>query len=311
MINRTPRVLFYHGVDNIVNQEVEASSFAIDIFKKQINYLRKYYEIISLDELYKRCLKKTFTNREIVLTFDDGYANNLYTVVPILKQYDIPFSVFVSTEHIETGEYYPTSIARIIILGSSLKILSVPILKLYDLDISDIKIKREIYIFISKELKSRPLAEVRTIVEQLKNNLEESEYIELQNKYKSDRPMTWDEVIQLANMGVTIGSHCKYHMICHENQALSDMKEQIVDSKKIIEEKIKAECKYFAFPNGDYTLQSISYLYDAGYIWGFSTSKSQAIKNRTQTMVVPRIGVPLNFDTFKIVVNLFPKKNKI
>jgi hypothetical protein len=40
--NRSPRILFWHGVDNITNPIIEAESFEIATFKKQIDYLQKY-----------------------------------------------------------------------------------------------------------------------------------------------------------------------------------------------------------------------------------------------------------------------------
>lgn len=305
-INRTPRVLFYHSVDNIVNQEVEAVAFSIESFEKQVEYLRKHYEIISLDEFYERYNANAFTKREIVLTFDDGYANNLYTVAPILKKYDSPFSVFISTEHIDTGEFYPTSIARIIILGSQLTSISIPFLNLEDEVISDLNRKREVYKIVSKELKNRPLSEVRIIISELKNNISDTEYILLQKKYKSDRPMTWDEVKQLHDMGATIGSHCMYHMICHSNQRKEDIEEQIRGSKDIIETRLGAKCNYFVYPNGDYTNFSNEIVEKAGYKIGFSTDLGSI--NKKNMRALPRIGVPQDYKTFKIYTSFFPKQ---
>lgn len=86
-INRTPRILFWHGVDYITDQKVEAESFDVQSFKKQIEYLNKYYEIISIEEFYYRYKHNKFTNKEIVLTFDDGYLNNLNVVYPILTTF--------------------------------------------------------------------------------------------------------------------------------------------------------------------------------------------------------------------------------
>ncbi|MDD4111282.1 MAG: polysaccharide deacetylase family protein, partial [Clostridia bacterium] len=103
--NRTPRVLFYHGVDNRVNPAVEAEIFDINEFENQIEYLVKHYEIISIEDFEQRFINSSFTNREVVLTFDDGYANNLYIVDPILSKYKLPYTVFISTEHITTGQF--------------------------------------------------------------------------------------------------------------------------------------------------------------------------------------------------------------
>lgn len=307
-LNSTPRILFWHGVDQIVDQNVEAESFDIFTFKRQIAYLNKYYEIISLDEFYNRYQSKKFTNREAVLTFDDGYLNNLNVVYPILNELNLPFTVFVSTEHIETGELFPTSIARLIVYGADLKKINVPFLKIDNEDILDIENRNIIYSKVINALKSKPLEEVRRIVSELKTNLSDQDYITLVEKFKSVKPMNWEEVKKLHSLGVTIGSHCKYHICCHSNQDEQEVKAQIIDSKNIIEQKLQTECKYFAYPNGDYTEVSNDFVKTAGYKMGFSTEKSIKIENAHDTSIIPRIGVPLNLKTFKIFINLYPKK---
>lgn len=306
--NRTPRILFWHGVDNIVNKSIEAETFDTESFKKQITYLNKYYEIISLDEFYKRYQSKKFTNREVVLTFDDGYANNLNVVFPILSNLNLPFTVFVSTEHIETGEIFPTSIARLMLLGAGLKIIDIPFLRMSNTDISVNVARDKVYHIVVEALKTKPLSEVKTIVNELKANITKQEYITLIAKYNSVKPMNWDEVIKLHQLGATIGSHCKYHICCHENQEQQEVKEQIIESKQILEQKLQTECKFFAYPNGNYTPTSNSYVKAAGYTMGFSTDKYKKIEIVNEISIIPRIGVPLNVDTFKIFVNLYPRK---
>ncbi len=306
--NQTPRILFWHGVDQIVDQKVEAESFDVFTFKRQIAYLNKYYEIISLDDFYNRYQNKEFTNREIVLTFDDGYLNNLNVVYPILNELNLPFTVFVSTEHIETGELFPTSIARLIIYGAVLKKINVPYLKIDNEDISDIENRNIIYSKVINTLKTKPLEEVRKIVSELKTNLADQDYITLVEKFKSVKPMNWEEVKKLHSLGVTIGSHCKHHICCHSNQQKKEVKAQIKVSKKIIEQKLQTECKYFAYPNGDYTEASNGFVKTSGYKMGFSTEKNIKIENVHNTSIIPRIGVPLNINTFKIFINLYPKK---
>ena len=37
-LNKTPRVLFWHGVDDIVDQTIEAETFQVETFQKQIKY---------------------------------------------------------------------------------------------------------------------------------------------------------------------------------------------------------------------------------------------------------------------------------
>ena len=95
------KVLLYH---NIVNSEKTLFSNAINqkIFRKQIKYLQKNYNIICLSQKGKWhgiCQNKI----NILITFDDGFINNYEIVLPILLEYGVQASFFVITECLEKG----------------------------------------------------------------------------------------------------------------------------------------------------------------------------------------------------------------
>lgn len=306
LLNKTPRILFWHGVDHRVNKNVEAEIFDIDVFEKQIEYLIRHYEVISIEEFENRFFNNSFTKREIVLTFDDGYANNLYIVEPILNKYNLPFTVFISTEHISTGQFFPTSVNRIIIRGAGLKRVTIPSQNInFSLETEN-DVNNAINT-ISNLLKILPLEQVREITNDLINNVSNDKWLEFQEKYKSVRPMNWDEVIELSKRkNVTIGSHCMWHICCHSNHPEEEVKQQIELSKLQIEEKLNKECKYFAYPNGDFTDFS-NEIVENNYSMGFSTTNNKIPKCKNLS-IIPRMGVAGNINTFKILINLYPRK---
>lgn len=306
-INKTPRILFWHGIDFIKNSKVEAESFHIDDFRKQIDFLMKNYEIISIEEFYQRFIEESFTNKEVVLTFDDGYLNNLTIVAPYLNEKNIPFTVFVSTEHIQTGELFPTSVARLIIFGTNLKEISIPTLGINKSNISNSIEKKEIYSLVSFALKNFPVDKVKNIVNDLKNNLTEKNYNLLIQSYSSVLPMNWEQLRQLKQQGATIGSHCKYHICCHNNQNYNVVKDQIQESKLILETELDYICDFFAYPNGDYTLESNIFVKESGYKMGFSVEKKRISKSLNNISAIPRLSVPSDLDSLKLIMAFYPK----
>lgn len=54
-------------------------------------------DIVSLDEAVARLADRSDRGRFAVLTFDDGYRDNLEVAYPILKRLDAPFCVYVAT----------------------------------------------------------------------------------------------------------------------------------------------------------------------------------------------------------------------
>ncbi len=92
-------ILMYHSVgDNSALFTVPTTSF-----EKQLQYLVKHnYIVIPLSELVSRIKNKKSLKKVVVLTFDDGYADNYEIVFPLLKKYNLSASIFVTTGMVGT-----------------------------------------------------------------------------------------------------------------------------------------------------------------------------------------------------------------
>lgn len=297
-----PRVLYWHSIARHADPVLCPEVFELDLFKKQINYLRRHFEIVSIDVFNERLENDRFSGKEMLLTFDDGYATNLHEVAPVLTALHLPFTVFISTDNISTGEFFPTAVNRLVTVASDLETMTIPTLgATFTLSTRDEKIAASK--LISREMKRRPLDEVRAIVEELKGLLPAGQWEQLKGRFDCLRPMNWDEVRQLSQSGlVTIGSHCKWHLCCHERQPQEVIGEQIVSSKRIIEEQLQQPCDYFAYPNGDYTDYSDTCVKSA-YKLGF-TAETRTVVSPGSRSVLPRIvGYTPDMSLFKIIVS--------
>ena len=67
--------------------------------KRQLRWLaRRGYSVIALEELVRRRREHRFPPaRSVVLTFDDGYADNAELALPLLERLGMPATVFVVT----------------------------------------------------------------------------------------------------------------------------------------------------------------------------------------------------------------------
>lgn len=67
----------------------------INLFKEQIKYILKYYQVITMRDLLEALEKrKKIPNNSLLLTFDDGYRDHFEFVLPILKYFGIQGSFF-------------------------------------------------------------------------------------------------------------------------------------------------------------------------------------------------------------------------
>ena len=77
-----------------------------------------------------------------------------------------------------------------------------------------------------------------------------------------ERIMDWDDLKRLLDAKMTIGSHSMTHT------ALTQ--EEVVQSKRVLEEKLGVKMDHFAYPRGEYTAEMPGWVREAGYraAWG-------------------------------------------
>ncbi|RKY33040.1 MAG: hypothetical protein DRP74_01215 [Candidatus Omnitrophota bacterium] len=94
-------ILMYHSVRPDAEKENRLAVSA-ESFKRQMQFLKKFnYNVLPLDELAKLIReKKTIPMRTVAITFDDGYKDNYKFAFPVLKEYQIPATVFLIVNEI-------------------------------------------------------------------------------------------------------------------------------------------------------------------------------------------------------------------
>ena len=87
------------------------------------------------------------------------------------------------------------------------------------------------------------------------------------------KPMRWEQLKDLQNRGFIIGAHTMDHFLT-ASEDLSALEHQIVECKKVIEEKLGKPCDYFAWPYGrlEHTNQKAVELACKTYKYVFSQS---------------------------------------
>ncbi|MBX7142904.1 MAG: polysaccharide deacetylase family protein [Oligoflexia bacterium] len=93
-------ILYYHGVGNGAENWM---TLPVETFWRQVDYAKRYYEIISLSEAVARLRSGQNFSPALVLTFDDGYASCHKNLLPLCKTFNIPASLFVCAESAQLG----------------------------------------------------------------------------------------------------------------------------------------------------------------------------------------------------------------
>lgn len=91
---RGARILVYHGVCQRDHLSFNTLFVTLKTLESHIKLYQQHFNIISLDDMYERRFDEKKFN--ICLTFDDGFANNYNFVLPLLEQYKVPATFFVT-----------------------------------------------------------------------------------------------------------------------------------------------------------------------------------------------------------------------
>jgi len=94
-------VLFYHRV---ADQHPNGWTISNARFQAQVEWLQQRFEIVTLEEGQRRIAAEQNDRPTVCITFDDGYADNCTTAIPWLLDHDIPFTYFVASNHVQSGE---------------------------------------------------------------------------------------------------------------------------------------------------------------------------------------------------------------
>jgi peptidoglycan/xylan/chitin deacetylase (PgdA/CDA1 family) len=90
-------------------------------FEQQIEFLRKKTTVLSVPELVEAVRNKTVKSNTVAITFDDGYADNFLVAKPILDQYEVPATFFVTSKTIgSAAEFWWDELENILLFTPQL-----------------------------------------------------------------------------------------------------------------------------------------------------------------------------------------------
>ncbi|GAA0783582.1 polysaccharide deacetylase family protein [Hathewaya limosa] len=101
-------IFMYHSIAYEKNNGLRMPK---EKFEEQMKYIKDQgYTTLTLTQLYDFLQNnKPIPRKSVVITLDDGYADNYTTAYPILKKYGINATIFVVTDNIDKNKDYMTS----------------------------------------------------------------------------------------------------------------------------------------------------------------------------------------------------------
>ncbi len=106
----------YHRVAEL-RSDPWALAVAPRRFDEHLEFLRQHARPMRLRQLSQSLLNgNNLTDRSVIVTFDDGYADNLHNAKPLLERYGIPATVFLTTGYIgQEREFWWDELDRLLL----------------------------------------------------------------------------------------------------------------------------------------------------------------------------------------------------
>lgn len=267
----------------------------VEVFQSTCALLSSDYHVISLAELVEaRRNQVPLPENSVVLTFDDGYASNYELAYPILREYHLPATVFVTTGFLD-GEDMLWFQRVDLALGRTQK-------ESIDWKINGNTVRLG---FESREARQQALVRLMPELKELSdtdllNEIQRLEHaLEVPTPTPADmpapmRPLTWNMLRAMSNSGlVDFGGHTHTHPILSRCDPLA-MGAEIRTCHQRIFAETGIRPASFSYPNGyaeDYTRETMRMVEEAGFHCA-CTMVNGRISPNTSLFQLPRYGSP-------------------
>jgi len=265
------------------------------IFEQQMEYYTHNYEILTLECLVQIIReRKRLPQKAVVITFDDGYKDNYLYAYPVLKKYNVPATIFLTTGHIGNRNLLWTDTVRYIIRQTSLKTISPDNLGKFSLK-TDHYINRACYI-ICEKMKRLPDDKRMSLIMQMFSVCG----VDMPENLGKNHFLSWDEVKEMNDNGIEFGAHTVNHPILTTMPLEQAMKE-IIQSKKDIEQILSKQITAFAYPNGNYNSQLVEIVKACGFSCAVSVKPGKLIGQKSNLFGLSRISATNDSSKMKVM----------
>lgn len=270
-------VLMYHRVIPIelTLQGTEAGMFVTPrTFKAHLRFLQDHFRVVGLEDLDldeedKRDIRKL--RPRCALTFDDGWRDFYEYAFPILKEFEIPATVFLPTDYVGSEKWFWTDRLAFLIFRAHdpcplRTIEGVSGISMCHQGFSANSAKEQTQRAINA-LKEHPVDRVEEILYELCRRWD------LESRLEGKAFVTWEQVSEMKQSGlISFGSHTESHAILTHLSDDKILAELQLSMKKLIEKRVtKSSFIPFCYPNGNYSERIADMVRETGYSLALST----------------------------------------
>jgi len=257
-------VINYHRIlptpDAMLGPEPDVATF-----RWQMELLASCFNVLPLGAAVQASAAGQLPPRAACITFDDGYRSLHDLALPVLREFRLPATVFITTGHIDQGNMWNDRIVE------TVQAMAADQLDLTDLGLGTYALhgvaqRRAAIATLTERAKYLPPTARQAVVDRLGLLAGQGTGPELM--------LTREMVLNLERSGIEIGAHTVSHPILTSLDD-DDARAEIAGCKAELEAILGKPVPLFAYPNGkpgkDYDARHVAMVREAGYDAAFTT----------------------------------------
>jgi len=301
-------ILTYHRVGQATS-DPQLLSVSPEHFAEHMAHLNQLGHVTNLPSLVTNLRQGQLPERAVVVTFDDGYADNLSNAKPLLERHGVPATVYVATKLLgQPAEFWWDELENILLLSSTL-----PELLRVSIDGTDHvwhlrSSASELAALPAWTVQSRKAPtprhrayrDLHQLLRPLPDEKQEAVLAQLRDQLPkpftprpTHRLLTPDELRSLAAGDlVEIGAHSVTHSML-TSLPLEAQRREITESKRRLEEILGRTVTSFAYPYGGHEMvspQTVTLVKESGFASACSTI-AEPVRLKSDLFFLPRFLV--------------------
>jgi peptidoglycan/xylan/chitin deacetylase (PgdA/CDA1 family)/SAM-dependent methyltransferase len=281
-------VLLYHRVSS-PETDVHGLSISPAEFRAHMAHLRERYRPMPLDALVAAASDGHVPAGAIAVTFDDGYVDNDTGASPILSEFGVPATFFVTTDRLgDDYEFWWDTLERILLSPAAGKPFELHLdlpAGSHRFETRTIEQRLAAHSAIYHAIVGCPCRVRDNVIDALMRWSGTSAAVN-----PAGRRMKSDEISALAaREGHTIGAHSVRHLML-PRQPLVVQREEIEDSRRALETLLARRVSAFAYPFGAYSAETVEAVRAASFEIAL-TCDDTPLAPRADPLRLPRLEV--------------------
>ena len=245
LVGDAPAILTYHAVTADPLAVPDWCFLDAQRFREQLRYLKQHCNVIRLREI-PAAAQAPDHRPTVALTFDDGFRNNCTVAFPILRELELPATIFLVTDFVSSEDAPWFCHIHDAVAATTLREL---VWEGETYDLSSARTRAIANARLQERVKSSPHRELLARVVELVTELggRPLRPVEPDSPY---RMLDVHEIRQMAGTGlIEFGAHTCSHAIL-SGLAPDERIREIAGSLTAVERFTQSRCDMFAYPNG-------------------------------------------------------------